>query len=239
MAYFHHGTIRKYTAALLDLFNDIEVQYKQSDSTIKYKKVPLKFRSREKAKDFDSITQQQYLEGNYNVLPRASLALVALTKSEQRLTNKHNKINKVKTEDNFEFSFNSVPYEFTYELIFQCRGMNEVAHLIEQVAPVFNPMINIDIWDGINLDEPTRIPLKLLDIGWDTEEYDVISSNITTLTFSFALIGNLFSPIKNHKRIKEFIIRTNEIKDQYYSEKSLNGWDVDSSGFPVKESVIR
>ena len=27
----HHGTIRKYTAALLDLFNGIEIQYEDSN----------------------------------------------------------------------------------------------------------------------------------------------------------------------------------------------------------------
>ena len=41
----HHGTIRKYTAAILDLFNDLEVQYRDSNSAIITKKIPVKYSS--------------------------------------------------------------------------------------------------------------------------------------------------------------------------------------------------
>lgn len=228
---YHHGTIRKYTAALISFFNDVEVQNKNSSGTTITKNVPLVYSSREKSKILDNKTTEQLLSGNYNVLPRSSLALAGMVKSPQRAANKNHKIGNVKTENSIQYMYNSVPYEFTYELVYQCRGMNEASQIIEQIAPVFNPILNIDIFDGDNLNEPTRIPVKLEGIDINTDEYDELTSNIFLLTFTLSIQGNLYQPIKSQERIKEFKIRMNEYdNDNYYTKKSILGWDVNESG---------
>lgn len=228
---FHHETIRKYTAALLNLFNDIEIQYTTSDNNTIIKKIPLKYSTREKTKELDEHTVKQLLSGNTNVLPRASMSLVTLIKSDQRQTNKNRKLNKYKTDLDIQYSFNSIPYEFTYELNIQCRGMNEATQIIEQIAPNFNPIVNIDVWDASNLDEPTRVPVKLLDIGIETEAYEELSANIVTLTFGLSLTGNLYQPIKSIPRIKEFQILLNEIDGETANRKEIMDWDVNFDGF--------
>jgi len=227
----HHNTIRKYVAALLDTFNDIEVQYTLSDGTVKSRNVPIKYSSKEKSHEFDNHTTQQLLSGNYNILPRANIALSTLAKADSRVTNKNLKINTAASEEKFEYMYNSVPYTFTFELTVQCRGMNEATMIIEQIAPLFNPTINIDIWDGENLNEPTRIPVKLLDIGIETEEYEELSSNIVTINFGIELTGNFYQPIKEIHRIKKFKMLINETPgDGYFDRKSILGWDVEDDG---------
>jgi hypothetical protein len=129
----------------------------------------------------DNFSTEQLLAGNTNTLPRGAIALSTMIKAEQRTTNKNLKIGKVKGENTFEYMYNSVPFEFTFELAIMCRGMNEAAMIIEQIAPKFNPTVNIDVWDAENLNEPTRIPVKLLDIGIESNEYDELSSNIVTV----------------------------------------------------------
>lgn len=230
MAFFHHGTIRKYTAAILDLFNDFEIQYENSLGEVISKPIPLRYISREKAKLFDEYTTEQLLSGNYSILPRASLALQTLAKVDSRVTNKNTKINQYKTDALIEYSFNSVPYEFTYEIVVQCRGMNEATQIIEQVAPKFNPTVNIDVWDAANLSEPTRIPVRLTDIQLESEDYEEISSNIFSVTFSLSLMGNLYPPIKSQERIKEFRIMMNQGDGSRYQAKELLEWDVDING---------
>jgi len=226
----HHNSIRKYTAALLDLFNNTEIQYPSSTGNIITKNIPIVYSTREKSRILEGHTAEQLASGNTNVLPRANLSLSTLVKTESRITNKNLKVNTVSSETKFEYMYNSVPYEFTYELTFMCRGMNEAAMIIEQIAPKFNPTINIDIWDGINLSEPTRIPVRLLDIGIEAEEYEEFSSNIIILSFGLSLMGNLYPPIRTIERIKEFKIFINEHQDQLFDRRSILGWDVNDSG---------
>lgn len=233
----HHSTIRKYTAALLDFFNGIEVQYKNSVGNIVSKSVPIVYTSREKSRVLEGKTAEQLSSGNYNVLPRANLSLSTLMKSDQRVKNKNLKINTVANADTFDYMYNSVPYEFTFELAVMCRGMNEASMIIEQIAPKFNPTVNIDIWDASNLNEPTRVPVKLLDIGIETEEYESLSSNIVTVSFGLSLTGNLYQPINSIQRIKDFRIYLNQQDGGYFSKKSILGWDVGNNGVPINGTV--
>lgn len=226
----HYGTIRKYTAALLDLFNGIEIQYKDKANNTITKSVPITYSSKEKSRIIEGYTADQLASGNTNVLPRATLSLSTMLKSDQRTMNKNMKINTVANPTSYDFIFNSVPYEFTFELAVQCRGMNEATMIIEQIAPKFNPIVNIDIWDAENLNEPSRIPVKLLDIGIESEEYEEYSTNIVTVSFGLSLNGNLYPPIKSIERIKEFKMYMNQQDGDYFSKKSILGWDVASDG---------
>jgi len=231
MAFFHHGTIRKYTAAILDFFNDFEIQYENSLGESISKPIPLKYNSREKAKILDEYTTEQLLSGNFSVLPRASLSLQSMSKAETRITNKNNKINQYKTDAIIEFSYNSVPYEFTFEITVQCRGMNEASQIIEQIAPKFNPTVNIDVWDVANLNEPTRIPVRLTDVQISSEDYEELSTNIFTISFTLSLMGNLYPPIKSQERVKEFKIMMNQVDGKYYQQKEILNWDVNLDGY--------
>lgn len=227
--FYHHNTIRTYTGALLNLFNDLEVQYKNSAGEVTSRNIPVRFASREKSKILDEYTMEQLTSGNFNVLPRASLSWSSLMRSEQRTTNKNLKINTKANEDTFEFLYNSVPYEFTYELSIICRGMNEATMIIEQVASRFNPIVNIDVYDATNLDEPTRIPVQLLDIGITPDEYEEISSNIVTISFGLSLKGNIYPPIKTIDRIKDFKIFISENKEDKQIKKSVLSYEVKDS----------
>lgn len=227
---FHHGTIRKYTAAILDLFNDLEIQYTDSNGNVRARNIPVKYSSIEKYKELDKFTSEQLLSGNTNVLPRAAVALSTLIKAEQRIQNKNLKINKVKQENSFEYMYNSVPYEFTYELAVMCRGMNEAAMIIEQIAPKFNPTINVDVWDAENLDEPTRVPVKLLDIGIENNEYDELSSNLVTVSFGLSIMGNLYPPVRSIERIKQFKMLMAEHVGTEYKRTTILNFDVNPDG---------
>jgi len=231
MAFYHHGTIKKYTGAILQYFNGLEVQYTRSTGEVITKPVPLKYSLREKSNVLDSVTSQQLLEGNYNVLPRANLTFISLQKAEQRSTNKNKKINLLKGVDIIQFSYNSVPYEFLYDIVVQCRGMNEMTQIIEQVCANFNPHVIIDVWDVSNLSEPTRIPLMLQGVSMENDEYEEISANINSVTFSLSLMGHLYPPIKTIPRIKEFDLYLREILvAEQSTERFMDSWNVDNDG---------
>ena len=238
--FYHHNTIRTYTGALLNLFNDLEVQYKNSSGEVNSRNIPIRFATKEKSKILDEYTAEQLTSGNYNVLPRANLVWSNMIRAEQRTSNKNIKINTKANENTFEFLYNSVPYEFTYELTIMCRGMNEATMIIEQIACKFNPIINIDVFDATNLDEPTRIPVTLLDIGLEPSDYDELSSNIINVNVGISIKGNIYPPIKSIERIKEFKMFLNESQEdkfKNYKKKTVFSYDVEDKSL-VNEDIF-
>ena len=166
-----------------------------------------------------------------NLLPRGYLSLAGLNRSLERTKNKNLKLNRVKTEDSTDYMYNSVPYDFEYTLSYLCRGMNEATQIIEQIVPMFNPNYHIDIYDVINLQEPTRVPLQLSGVFFDIEEYDFLSTNIVTVNFNLILNGNMYMPLKSTPRLKELDLRTNIIIDENSAlRNSLLEFDVDYQG---------
>lgn len=190
----HNNTIRKYTQALLNQLGDVEVQYMRTDGSLVNKKIPLVYGTREKQNIQDFVSQEFLETGNYSVLPRQQLSLVQLSKMEDRVTNKLLKKNIRIHEDFQEFVFNPVPYEFTFDYQQMCRGMNEAQQIIEMIQTKFNPTLDIDIWDQDNLEEQTRVPVKLLDIQIEDEGYSENSTNIITVIQSLSVVGNLYQP---------------------------------------------
>lgn len=231
---YHYKTIRKYTAALLDFFNDIEVESIDTNGNVITKKIPVTYSSKEKLAILDTMSEQQMLKGNTNVLPRASLALSVIERDDLRMTNKLNKVNINRSEDSQQYQFNPIPMGFSYDLTILCRGMNEACQIIEEIVPKFNPNVALDIFDSANQDEPTRVPLQLLDTSIETEEYTELSMNIVTLNFGLRLNGYLYQPIKDYARIKELKYKLNTKKD---TTNTIIGWDI-VNNYPKEPSTI-
>lgn len=222
MPYFHH-TIRRYTSVLLDKLNEICVPYETKSGTLETKSVPFVYGEREKFNVLETNSDEQLLRGNLNVLPRGYIKMDVMNRDESRMLNKNLKINKFKHDFTQEYSYNAVPYNFMYTVQILCRGMNEATCVMEQLAVCFNPVINFDVYDADNLDEPTRIAVKLMDCNVENEEFEENSINLATITASIEVDGYLYPPIKSYDKIKELIISTNGKK----IDKEILGWDVD------------
>ncbi len=232
MPYFHH-TIRRYTSVLLDKLNEICVPFESSDGTIQTKNVPFVYGAREKFDVLETNSDEQLLRGNLNVLPRGYIKMDVMNRDESRMLNKNIKINKFKHDFSQEYSYNAIPYNFMYSVEIMCRGMNEATCVMEQLAVLFNPLIAFDIYDADNLDECTRVPIKLMDCNVAIEDYEETSMNIATVTASIELDGYLYPPIKSFEKIKELIISTQGTR----IDKEILGWDVDQG--QIVDDVVR
>lgn len=198
-----HNTIRKYTLAMLETFNGIKVEYEVSNTNgtpeYKYKNVPIRYSTREKINVLEETEEQNLLSGNYNILPRTSLALSTITKNSERQSNK---FNKIATTDFGEFMFNAVSYDFAFDMTIMCRGMNEASMLVEQITSRFNPNYTLLINEIPNQVTPTSVPLQLLDISIEGQEYDELSTDIIEVNVGMNLKGNFYSPIDQMEKIK-------------------------------------
>lgn len=215
-----HGTISLYTAALLSFLRKIKIEYLDENENLISKNIPIMYSSKEKAKSLEFFNQKDFISGNVNLLPRGTLALVSIMKREDALLNRNIKINKVNLNGSFEYSYNSVPFSFVYEFNIFCRGMSELTSLIEIIMPKFNPNLSLDVYDVANLDEPSRIPLKLMDVTFsEVDEFSETSKNIWNLTFSMQIDGNLYQNIKRINPLTEY---KEAVNTQYTSFEQLN-----------------
>lgn len=221
MAYFHH-TIRRYTSVLLDKLNELVVPYIDKNGNECTQSVPFVYGTREKFNVLSTNTDEQIKRGNLNVLPRGYLKMDVMNRDEGRMLNKNIKINKFKHDFTQEYSYNAIPYNFMFTVEIMCRGMNEATCLTEQIAVIFNPTAVFDVYDADNLDEPTRVPIKLMDCNASIEDYDETSMNIATITASLELDGWLYPPIRSYEKIKELIMSTNGTR----IDKEIYGWDI-------------
>lgn len=215
-----HGTISLYTAALLSFLRKIKIEYLDENENLISKNIPIMYSSKEKAKSLEFFDSDDFVSGNVNLLPRGTLALVSIMKREDALLNRNIKINKVNLNGSFEYSYNSVPFSFVYEFNIFCRGMSELTSLIEIIMPKFNPNLSLDVYDVANLDEPSRVPLKLMDVTFsEVDEFSETSKNIWNLTFSMQIDGNLYQNIKRINPLTEY---KEAVNTQYTSIEQLN-----------------
>lgn len=215
-----HGTISLYTAALLSFLRKIKIEYLDENKNLITKNIPIMYSSKEKAKSLEFFNQKDFISGNVNILPRGTLSLVTIMKREDALLNRNIKINKVNSHGSFEYSYNSVPFSFIYEFNIFCRGMTELTSLIEIIMPKFNPNLALDVYDVANLDEPSRIPLKLMDVAFEeVDGFSETSQNIWNATFSMQIDGNLYQNIKTINPLTEY---KEAVNTQYTSFEQLN-----------------
>ena len=214
-----HGTINSYVGSLLTFLRNIDISYIDENKNLITKNIPIMYTSKEKSDSLEFLNAQDIKTGNVNILPRGTLALVSIQKREEASLNRNIKVNKIRTDNKIEYSFNSVPYSFIFEFNIFCRGMNELASLIEIILPNFNPNLSLDIYDVANLDEPTRVPLKLMDVTFsEVDENSETSKNIWMLTFSMQMDGQLYQQIKTTNLLREYDMLTNVNKGYNYLE---------------------
>lgn len=218
-----HGTINSYVGALLTFLRNTNISYTDENKNLVTKNIPIMYTSKEKSDSLEFLNAEDIKTGNVNILPRGTLSLVSIQKREEASLNRNIKVNKTRTDNKIEYSFNSVPYSFVFEFNIFCRGMNELASLVEIILPAFNPNLSLDIYDVANLDEPTRVPLKLMDVTFsEIDENSETSKNIWNLTFSMQMDGQLYQQIKTTNLLIEYDVMTNINKGYNYLESVNN-----------------
>ena len=221
-----HKSIWKYVAAIIEYFNDVTLEYKLSTGEKVSRNIPLIFSSKEKMNLLDRNSVDQILSGNLNVLPRGSVTVSSIVRDMQRFMNKNTKTNIVKDADHQMFQYNSVPFNFTFEVEYICRGMTEATCILEQICPRFNPNIVLDVWDAEFLSEPTKIPVQLLDTSIQIQEYEETSTNLATVNLGLQLNGWLYQAIKDDSLIRQMLVNFSHSDSEGASD--VMDWDVSS-----------
>lgn len=233
MRRWYFRTIRTYVAAIINFFKDLEIQTTDSAGNVVSVNVPIAYISKEKSQMFQDVSDFQHLTGNTNVLPRGVVSLISMQRDDTRQTNRNIKTNRIRKDSVIEYTYNSVSYSFIFNVKLYCRGMNEASMLVEEIAPKFNPNCSIDVYDTDNLDTPTRLPIRLIDLA--IEEFDPLSetsSNIFTVDCTCQLEGQLYAPIQMTSPVNNFGINL------YKNDSFVAGFDSNTGWFEEKINDI-
>lgn len=197
-----HDTILKYIALIQSVFNGLRISHIDDHNRVITKNIPMIYGRSEKAAIANKYSEKQLITGNTHVIPYGFISLDAFSKADDRSTNK-NRIVKVADD---KYSYNSVPYDFVFSIDIRCRGDSEAYQIVEQVAPMFNPTLNLDVWDSLYKGQSTRVAVTLDGIDVTLPEYEESSDNIYEVSISCTLRGWIYSPVYSASAIHDVFL---------------------------------
>ena len=203
---FYHQTIRKYVAAFGTLFNDINVERKNSSGTVVEKiKVPLAYGPKQKhvlaSQETTTAARQTATR-----TPRMGFALTGVAYDSIRKLNtvgRNVAANTAAGTSTLMTQYNPVPYNFDFTLFILVKNAEDGTQILEQILPFFTPEFTVTINTipemGIKADTP--IILNSADVS-DEYEGDLDQRRTIIWTLSFLLKGYIYPDLKTSSVIK-------------------------------------
>lgn len=206
MDFYSHQSFRKLIAAILDEFNDIMIEKIDVNGIRTLKNIPIIFGTGDRSHFFRKTELEQLNKGNFNILPKGSVSLIAMMRADHRNTNRLAKAVEYKKVDGTrDYSMNSVSFDMSFEISFVFKTMTEAAMCIEQIAPRFNPSLVIR-YKELDIDiEDTSVPLELDTTEISISDFGSEDVRLINVNFYIRAKSNLYHPITNAALIEKVI----------------------------------
>lgn len=193
-------------AAFGTLFNDINVERKNSSGTVVEKiKVPLAYGPKQKhvlaSQETTTVARQTATR-----TPRMGFALTGVAYDSIRKLNtvgRNVAANTAAGTSTLMTQYNPVPYNFDFTLFILVKNAEDGTQILEQILPFFTPEFTVTINTipemGIKADTP--IILNSADVS-DEYEGDLDQRRTIIWTLSFLLKGYIYPDLKTSSVIK-------------------------------------
>ena len=203
---FYHQTIRKYVAVFGTLFNDINIERKNSSGTVVERlKVPLAYGPKQKW-----LLAVQDTTADRKVIatrtPRMGFAMTGISYDTARKLNtigRNVAANTSSTTTNMITMYNPVPYNFDFELFILVKNAEDGTQILEQILPYFTPefTVTVNTIPDMNIKADVPIVLNSSSVA-DEYEGDLSTRRTITWTLSFVLKGFIYPNITSGQVIK-------------------------------------
>ena len=203
---FYHQTIRKYVAVFGTLFNDINIERKNSSGTVVERlKVPLAYGPKQKW-----LLAVQDTTADRKVVatrtPRMGFAMTGVSYDTARKLNtigRNVKANTSSTTTSMVTMYNPVPYNFDFELFILVKNAEDGTQILEQILPYFTPefTVTVNTIPDMNIKADVPIVLNSSSVA-DEYEGDLSTRRTITWTLSFVLKGFIYPNITSGQVIK-------------------------------------
>ncbi len=208
---FYHQTIRKYVALFGTLFNDINIEKKDSGGNVlSRQKVPIAYGPKQKflirLRQDPSLDRQVAIQ-----LPRLAFEMSGIAYDPIRKLNTIGTLTHKETingERNIKKMFNPSPYIFDFSLYAFVENAEDGTQILEQILPFFTPEFNVSVnilTDmGIKLDVPIVLQSATSE---DSYEGEFSARRTIVWTINFMMKGFIYPDVKSGQSI----IKTVEI----------------------------
>ena len=203
---FYHQTIRKYVAVFGTLFNDINIERKNSAGVVVERmKVPLAYGPKQK---WLLAIQETSAERKVTATrtPRMGFAMTGVTYDSVRKLNTIGRnvvANTSSTSTNMTTMYNPVPYNFDFDLFILVKNAEDGTQILEQILPYFTPefTVTVNTIPDMNIKADVPILLNSSDVA-DEYEGDLSARRTITWTLSFTLKGFIYPNVTSGQVIK-------------------------------------
>ncbi len=203
---FYHQTIRKYVVLFGTLFNDLNIEKKDSSgNVVSRQKVPIAYGPKQKfltrIRQDPTISKQVAIQ-----LPRMGFEMTSLTYDPIRKLNSVGKIlgraSSSEGGSTLRKMFNPVPYNMDFQLFVFVDNAEDGTQILEQILPFFTPEFNVTINAisdlGVKLDVPISFNSASLE---DTFDGEFTTRRTLIWTLDFFMKGFLYPDIKGGGKI--------------------------------------
>ena len=202
---FYHQTIRKYVALFGTLFNDINIEKKDSGGNVlSRQKVPISYGPKQKflirLREDPSLDRQVAIQ-----LPRLAFEMSGIAYDPIRKLNTIGTLTHKETingERNIKKMFNPSPYILDFSLYAFVENAEDGTQILEQILPFFTPECNVSVnilTDmGIKLDIPIVLQSATSE---DSYEGEFSARRTIVWTINFMLKGFIYPDVKSGQSI--------------------------------------
>jgi len=203
--HFYNQSLRKLTIAFGQVFNNIQVQTKNSTGGVTGRmRVPLAYAPKEKF--ITRLDQQADLNNRQFaiVLPRMGFEITGLSYDPSRKLNKIQKRVKVKDGKTMNYNYSPVPYNIGFSLYAFTANAENGLQIIEQILPYFQPDFTVTINAVPELDIKTDVPIILNGVTYeDTYDGSYNNRRAVIYTMQFTAKTYLYGPMQEQGIIKK------------------------------------
>jgi hypothetical protein len=203
---FYHQTIRKYVAVFGTLFNDINIERKNSaGDVVERLKVPLAYGPKQKwLLAIQDTTADRKVVATRT--PRMGFSMTGISYDTARKLNtigRNVKANTSSTTTSMVTMYNPVPYNFDFSLFILVKNAEDGTQILEQILPYFTPefTVTVNTIPDMNIKADVPILLNSADVA-DEYEGDLSARRTITWTLSFTLKGFIYPNITSGQVIK-------------------------------------
>ena len=207
---YYHETIRKYVAVFGTLFNDINIQRKNSSGVVTEQiKVPIAY----EAKDKMLLRVRRGSKADESVgisLPRMGFDLNAIVYDPTRKLNTLGQTyaaNNATNSTTLLKQYNPVPYNFDFTLSAMVDNSEDGAQIFEQIVPFFTPefTVSVNLVPSMNIKPDITIILNDVSIE-DSYEGELVIRREIIWTLNFMLKGYIYPDVKSGSITKSVIV---------------------------------
>ena len=208
---YYHQTIRKYVVLFGTLFNDLNIEKKDSSGNVTSRqKVPIAYGPKQKfiqrIRQDPNLTRQVVVQ-----LPRMGFEMTSITYDPIRKLNSIGKIMNRATATQgagtMQKMFNPVPYNMDFQLFVFVDNAEDGTQILEQILPFFTPEFNVTINAipsmGVKLDVPISFNSASLEDSYDG---DLTTRRTMIWTLDFFMKGFLYPDIKGGGKIVKSVV---------------------------------